>query len=90
MTICARGPISTRAAIRARYLLTLAQKEAGKKLVDFIRAATEGNGEAKQELEQLSKDVEAFATQWPLPGILDTSAIKRPDILANGVNGASH
>jgi len=75
---------------RAVQISLKLQKEAGKKLVDFIRAATEGNGEAKQELEQLHKDVQAFATQWPLPGILDTSAIKRPDILANGVNGASH
>ena len=74
------------------------QNEAGSRLLkDFVRVATEGNGEGKKEVEQLKKDVEAFAVQFPLPGIpvsatgcvghsssqidQDTSVIKRPEEL---------
>lgn len=55
------------------------QKEAGSKLLkDFINVATTGEGEGRKAIEQLAKDVQAFATQFPLPGVPDTSAIKRP------------
>ena len=46
------------------------QKEAGSKLLkDFVRVATEGQGEGKKQLEALAKNVQAFATSFPLPGI---------------------
>ncbi len=55
------------------------QKEAGSKLLkDFIAKATTGEGEGRKALEQLSKDVEKFATSFPLPGVPDSSKIKRP------------
>lgn len=55
---------------RAVQIALKLQDEAGsKKLVDFTRVATEGDGEGKGQLEQLKKDVGAFATQFPLPGV---------------------
>jgi len=55
------------------------QKEAGSKLLkDFVRVATEGDGQARKDLLRLKEDVKAFATKFPLPGILDTSTIKAP------------
>jgi len=46
-------------------------------LKDFIKVATEGDSQARKDLEQLSKDVETFATKFPLPGV-ETSSIKKP------------
>ena len=71
---------------RAVQIALKLQDEAGSRLLkDFVRVATEGNGEGKKDLESLKADVEAFAIQFPLPGIPDTSAIKRPaEIQANG------
>ena len=55
---------------RAVQISLALQKEAGtKKLVDFVRVATEGNGEGKQQLEKLSDEVMKFATSFPLPGV---------------------
>lgn len=55
---------------RAVQISLTLQKEAGSKLLkDFLRVATEGNGEGKQQLEALARDVEQFATSFPLPGI---------------------
>ncbi|CAO1628526.1 unnamed protein product [Sympodiomycopsis kandeliae] len=44
-----------------------------KKLVNFNKAA-----DAHEGVKQLSKEVEAFATQFPLPGVVDSSTIKKP------------
>lgn len=64
---------------RAVQISLTLQKEAGSKLLkDFLRVATEGNGEGKQQLEALAKDVEKFATSFPLPGVPDASTIKKP------------
>lgn len=41
-------------------------------LKDFIKVATEGDSQARKDLEQLSKDVEAFATKFPLPGVVSS------------------
>jgi glycine hydroxymethyltransferase len=49
------------------------QKTSGKKLVDFMNAARQSDA-----VKQLNKDVEAFATSFPLPGVPDTSVIKKP------------
>ena len=55
---------------RAVQISLTLQKEAGSKLLrDFLRVATEGEGEGKRQLEALAKDVQAFATSFPLPGI---------------------
>ncbi|KAI3625089.1 hypothetical protein CBS9595_000450 [Malassezia furfur] len=55
------------------------QKEAGSKLLkDFMAKATEGDGEGRKQLLQLSKEVHDFATKFPLPGVPDTSVIKKP------------
>lgn len=55
---------------RAVQISLTLQKEAGSKLLkDFLRVATEGDGEGKKQLEALAKDVEQFATSFPLPGI---------------------
>jgi glycine hydroxymethyltransferase len=48
------------------------QKEVGKKLVDFKKAAN-----ASEDVKTLKKEVEAFATSFALPGI-DSNSIKRP------------
>lgn len=46
------------------------QKEAGSRLLkDFVRVATEGDGEGKKALEQLNREVAEFAQSFPLPGI---------------------
>ena len=49
------------------------EKTSGKKLVDFMNAARQSDA-----VKQLNKDVEAFATSFPLPGVPDTSVIKKP------------
>ncbi|WFD43503.1 glycine hydroxymethyltransferase [Malassezia psittaci] len=55
------------------------QKEAGSKLLkDFMAKATEGDGEGRKQLQQLGEDVFQFATKFPLPGVPDTSSIKKP------------
>lgn len=47
-----------------------AQEEAGsKKLVDFVKVVTEGEGAARKALQQLTQDVHAFAEKYPLPGV---------------------
>ena len=64
---------------RAVQISLILQKEAGSKLLkDFLRVATEGSGEGKQQLEALAKDVEAFATSFPLPGITVSCVQIRP------------
>lgn len=66
---------------RAVQISLTLQKEAGSKLIkDFVRVATSGNGEGKAQLEQLAKDVEGFATSWPLPGVSDTSKLRKPSV----------
>ncbi|KAM0791028.1 Serine hydroxymethyltransferase 2 [Microbotryomycetes sp. NB124-2] len=63
---------------RAVQIALQAQEEAGsKKLADFVKVVTEGNGASKQALTQLSKDVNEFAEKYPLPGVPDSSTIKR-------------
>lgn len=57
---------------RAVKLSLEIQKTSGKKLVDFNRAAAQS-----PEVKQLADEVEAFATQFPLPGVPDTSSIKK-------------
>lgn len=65
---------------RAVQIALSLQKEAGSRLLkDFVRVATEGNGEGKRQLEELNKEVAAFAQSFPLPGIPDTSNLKRPE-----------
>lgn len=64
---------------RAIEIAGILQKEAGSKLLkDFVKMATEGNGEGRKAIEQLKKDVVAFATKYPLPGVPDSSKIVRP------------
>ena len=59
--------------------LTL-QKEAGTKLLkDFVNVATtqqEGKVGFAQ-VQELRRDVRAFATKWPLPGV-DVKGLQRP------------
>lgn len=63
---------------RAVQIALQAQEEAGsKKLVDFVKIVTEGNGASRQALAQLSKEVNEFAEKYPLPGVPDSSTIKR-------------
>jgi len=74
---------------RAVQISLALQKEAGSKLLkDFLRVATEGEGEGRQQLQQLAKDVEAFATTFPLPGITDTSKLVKPAQKPQAVNNA--
>ncbi|SCZ97194.1 BZ3500_MvSof-1268-A1-R1_Chr4-2g07052 [Microbotryum saponariae] len=55
-----------------------AQKECGSKLLkDFVKTVTEGEGESRKALQQLAKDVNEFAEKFPLPGVPDSSSIKR-------------
>ncbi|MCO5599842.1 hypothetical protein L7F22_053949 [Adiantum nelumboides] len=49
------------------------QSKVGKKLVDFLKTA-----ETHEGVKQLHADVEKFATSFPLPGVRDTSSIKKP------------
>ncbi|CEQ40907.1 SPOSA6832_02572, partial [Sporobolomyces salmonicolor] len=52
--------------------------EAGSKLLkDFVKVVTEGEGESRKALLQLAADVNAFAEKYPLPGVPDSSSIKR-------------
>lgn len=60
--------------------LTL-QKEAGTKLLkDFVTAATtQQEGKVGfQQVQDLKKDVQAFATKWPLPGV-DVKNLQKPE-----------
>ena len=67
---------------RAVQIAIKLQDEAGSKLLkDFVRVATEGDGEGKKLLEQLKQDVHDFAIKFPLPGVPDTSSIKKPEEL---------
>ena len=68
---------------RVVQISLVAQKEAGTKLLkDFAKAFESGSGEAPKLVAELKQDVMKFATSFPLPGVPDTSAIKRPE----GVN----
>jgi len=63
---------------RAVELSLVLQKEAGSKLLkDFVRVATEGQGEGAKAVLELRKEVRAFARQWPLPGV-NVQDLKRP------------
>ncbi|KAL1663736.1 serine hydroxymethyltransferase-domain-containing protein [Schizophyllum commune] len=66
---------------RAVQIALTLQKEAGsKKLVDFVRVATQKE-EGKVGYEQvkaLREEVRAFATKWPLPGV-DVKNLKKPE-----------
>lgn len=59
--------------IRSIDISSEIQKSVGKKLVDFIKAA-----ESHAGVKQLHADVENFATSFPLPGVPDSSSIKKP------------
>ncbi|KAI5453425.1 glycine hydroxymethyltransferase shm1 [Naganishia albida] len=64
---------------RAVQIALTAQKEAGSKLLkDFVSAYNNKDNESAKLLEQLKKDVISFSTQFPLPGVPDTTSIKRP------------
>jgi hypothetical protein len=55
---------------RACQIALTLQKEAGSRLLkDFVRVATEGDGEGKKALEKLNGEVAEFAQRYPLPGI---------------------
>ncbi|KAF8506289.1 glycine hydroxymethyltransferase [Hysterangium stoloniferum] len=63
---------------RAVQLSLVLQKEAGSKMLkDFVRVATQGEGEGAKAVRQLRKEVREFAKQWPLPGA-DITTIQRP------------
>ncbi|TDL24498.1 SHMT-domain-containing protein [Rickenella mellea] len=63
---------------RAVQLALVLQKEAGSKLLkDFVRVATEGQTEGAKGVIALRKEVRAFATKWPLPGI-DVEHLTKP------------
>ncbi|GAA5938682.1 hypothetical protein JCM1841_000642 [Sporobolomyces salmonicolor] len=63
---------------RAVQIALQAQTEAGSKLLkDFVKVVTEGEGESRKALLQLAADVNAFAEKYPLPGVPDSSSIKR-------------
>jgi glycine hydroxymethyltransferase len=63
---------------RAVQLSLVLQKEAGSKMLkDFVRVATQGDGEGIKGVRQLRKEVREFAKQWPLPGA-DIATIQRP------------
>ncbi|KAG8896795.1 Serine hydroxymethyltransferase, cytosolic [Tulasnella sp. 403] len=63
---------------RAVQLSLVLQKEAGSKLLkDFVRVATSGDGEGHKGVQQLRKDVRAFARSYPLPGV-DVRELKQP------------
>lgn len=52
------------------------QAEAGsKQLKDFLRCATEGEGEGRKALRTLEKDVGSFSRQFGLPGV-DVEGLK--------------
>jgi glycine hydroxymethyltransferase len=62
---------------RAVQIGLSAQKEAGSKLLKDFVAKLEGEGEAAKALSSLTADVNAFAEKFPLPGVPDTTTIKR-------------
>lgn len=63
---------------RAVQIALALQKEAGSKLLkDFLRVATEGDGEGRKMLADLKDEVGKFARAFPLPGV-DVSSIKAP------------
>ncbi|KZP14635.1 hypothetical protein FIBSPDRAFT_868034 [Athelia psychrophila] len=62
---------------RSVQIALMLQKEAGTKLLkDFVAAATKQQ-EGKQ-VQDLKKDVQAFATKWPLPGV-DVKNLQKPE-----------
>jgi len=64
---------------RAIQIALQVQKEAGSKLLkDFERTALTGDGEGAKAIKELRKEVRAFATQFPLPGV-DTSNLTKPE-----------
>ncbi len=63
---------------RAVQLALVLQKEAGSKMLkDFVRVATSGDGEGFKGVQQLRKDVRAFARKFPLPGV-DVTTLSKP------------
>ncbi|GAA6063208.1 hypothetical protein JCM10212_006841 [Sporobolomyces blumeae] len=62
---------------RAVQIGLQAQTESGSKLLKDFVATISGSGASAEALKQLKQEVEAFATQFPLPGIPDSSKIKR-------------
>lgn len=62
---------------RAVQIGLKAQEEAGSKLLRDFVAKLEGSGEAAKALQALTQDVHQFAEKFALPGIPDSSSIKR-------------
>lgn len=65
---------------RAVQLSLVLQKEAGSKMLkDFVRVATkpEEGKVGHQQVQDLGKEVRAFARRWPLPGV-DVSTLTKP------------
>lgn len=62
---------------RAVQIGLQAQQEAGSKLLRDFVAKLEGSGEAAKALQALTEDVHRFAESYPLPGVPDSSSIKR-------------
>ncbi|GAA5984352.1 hypothetical protein JCM10908_003310 [Rhodotorula pacifica] len=62
---------------RAVQIGLQAQKEAGSKLLKDFVLKLEGEGEAARALRSLTQDVHQFAEAFPLPGVPDSSLIKR-------------
>ena len=68
---------------RAVQLALEIQKEAKSKLLkDFVRVASEGNGESRKKLVGLREEVRTFARAWPLPGV-EEETIKRVSTLVH-------
>jgi glycine hydroxymethyltransferase len=64
---------------RAVQLSLALQKEAGTKLLkDFVRVATQGDGQGAKDVRQLKADVQAFARSYPLPGV-DVRQLQKPE-----------
>lgn len=64
---------------RAVQLSLSLQKEAGSKMLkDFVRVATQGDGEGAKAVRQLRDDVQKFARSWPLPGV-DVRNLQKPE-----------
>lgn len=62
---------------RAVQIGLKAQEEAGSKLLRDFVAKLEGSGEAAKELQVLTAAVHELAEAFPLPGVPDSSSIKR-------------
>jgi glycine hydroxymethyltransferase len=63
---------------RAVELSLQLQNETGARLLkDFVRAASESQGEAANGIKVLRKEVREFARRWPLPGV-DVANLTRP------------